>query len=405
MARQMQLRDFNDVRGYIRDFYVFAYKNQADFADTTISTYYNKLKQIKFWLGDYFVSRKGDRGVVSYFSFDNRKLRHNPLYYPYKCKNFTDVAMKTHFAILSALSGGGKKSTEEIYDELYYLGSAESEDVDINLESVRNRIKEYVQIGILKESKRGSTFYYELKRNSIDINRWKRAIEFFSEVDPLGLIGSFILERFEDEGPGFFCFKHGFSFQAIDSIVLFDIVDAIEREMTVKITESHNRTGNIEKEILPLKVYISTDSGRQHVLAYDMKEKQYEFHRIDYIDSVEIRERNESFANIKSGMSGFEGKLWNPTFGQRVPQKYSIEFDFPENAEFLVRRLTRESRNGTVKKKKGNWILTVEAYDTTSVLPLIRSFMGYIVDIKSLDSSLKEIWQDELALYEETYGI
>lgn len=60
--------------------------------------------------------------------------------------------------------------------------------------TVRNKLNTYAELGILqrRKGKRNQDFY-ALARNEVDLTTWKAAIEFFSEVSPPGVVGSYLL--------------------------------------------------------------------------------------------------------------------------------------------------------------------------------------------------------------------
>lgn len=84
--------------------------------------------------------------------------------------------------------------------------------------TVRKKLKEYVSDGLLKSERAGkSVVYYRAEDNETDCSD---ALDFFSEVSPCGVVGSYLLDRI-DAHDEHFAFKHHYITQALDSDVLW----------------------------------------------------------------------------------------------------------------------------------------------------------------------------------------
>ena len=110
---------------------------------------------------------------------------------------------------------GSAMSLKEIADAVNddYLAFFE-EDHSIDESTIRKKLKEYENEGLLESEKQGNKLYYRrADSGDIDIDSWKDALAFFSETDPLGVIGSFIID---DAGgvPEYFSFKHSYLLHA-----------------------------------------------------------------------------------------------------------------------------------------------------------------------------------------------
>lgn len=82
--------------------------------------------------------------------------------------------------------------------------------------TLRKKLKEYVKEGLLIANKKGKKIYYQLSEDHIiphDI------LDFFSEVSPCGVIGSYILDKQEKED-SLFGFKHHYLTHVLDSEVI-----------------------------------------------------------------------------------------------------------------------------------------------------------------------------------------
>lgn len=103
--------------------------------------------------------------------------------------------------------------------------------------TLRKKLKEYVREGVIITNKKGKKNFYQLSEDYIiphDI------LDFFSEVSPCGVIGSYILDKQEKE-ESVFGFKHHYLTQVLESEVLYDLLNAIHEHKYVSLKTSRNR--------------------------------------------------------------------------------------------------------------------------------------------------------------------
>ena len=108
MAFNELIKNFDNIRLLMRDFYVFGFKSRADFADKSARSYDNERRRIESWLGEYMYFRQNAGGKNCFISVDSRKIRHNPFYKALKAKSFTVNDIMLHFFLLDILQPGEK---------------------------------------------------------------------------------------------------------------------------------------------------------------------------------------------------------------------------------------------------------------------------------------------------------
>ena len=205
MAYSELIKNFERIRDYMRQFYVYGFKSRADYDAKSSRSYDNEKRRIESWLGDYMSFRNDENGKVAFLSVDSRTIRHNPLHQAFKTKSFTPADITLYFYIMDILSDGEKYTTKEIANilaEEYFSCFVETFEVDES--TVRKKLKEYSEIGIINAEKSGKEVFYSKTENSIDLKRWENAVSFYSEANPVGVIGSYFID--DDETP--FSFKH-----------------------------------------------------------------------------------------------------------------------------------------------------------------------------------------------------
>ena len=134
--------------------------------------------------------------------------------------------------------------------------------------TLRKKLKEYVALGLLENEKRGRETVYRCSENRIDLESWRATVSFYSEGDPLGVVGSFLLDKYPQR-PEPFGFKHHYILHELDSQILYTVVSAIGEQRCLELTVENRRSGRGERyhTVCPLKIYVSTQTGRQYLLA------------------------------------------------------------------------------------------------------------------------------------------
>lgn len=118
MAYSELIKNFDRIRDYIRDFYVYGFRSREQFEQKSSRSYDDERRRIESWLGEYMSFRKTPEGKSLFISVDNRTVPHNPLFSAWKAKSFTDNDITLHFYILDILADGNKPSVKEIVNEI-----------------------------------------------------------------------------------------------------------------------------------------------------------------------------------------------------------------------------------------------------------------------------------------------
>jgi len=62
-----------------------------------------------------------------------------------------------------------------------------------------------------------------------------------------------------------------------------------------------------------------------------------------------------------------------------------------DDKEYVIRRLRREKRQGTVERiKEGRYRFSIELYDSMEIISWIASFFGYITELEMEDKKALE---------------
>ena len=74
------IKNFDKIRDYMRQFFVYGFKVRSDFDAKSARTYDNERRRIESWLGDYTCSGYTSKGKHLYISVDGKTIPRNPLY-------------------------------------------------------------------------------------------------------------------------------------------------------------------------------------------------------------------------------------------------------------------------------------------------------------------------------------
>ena len=106
MAYSELIKNYEKIRSFIRDFYVYGFKGRDEFSAKSKRVYDDENRRVKGWLEDCMDSYYEETGKKVFISIDSRKIVRNPLYISFKTKSFTDRDIILHFCLLDFLSEG-----------------------------------------------------------------------------------------------------------------------------------------------------------------------------------------------------------------------------------------------------------------------------------------------------------
>lgn len=407
MAYSELIKNFENIREYMREFYVYGFKSREEYTAKSARSYDNERRRLESWLGAYMFFRQDACGKTVFLSVDSRDIRHNPLYKAFKAKSFTKGDLILHFYILDLLADGKLYSVREIVERVsndYLSGFVMAYEPDES--TVRKKLKEYEALGLLKSEKHGRVLAYRRLDSTVDINRWCDAIAFFSEIDILGVIGSYLLDKMNDV-PEYFSFKHHYILHALDSQVLCRLLAIMVEKRCAELEILKQRRGKIRKyTIFPMKVFVSTQTGRQYLLAYVYRRHKPMFFRIDSIRSVQpgiIENQHEKYSRY---YDIYRQNLWGVSTGKDDSLDRLEMTVYVDNGEdYVVRRLEREKRGGSLEKIDAHtYCFTANVYDAAEMLPWIRTFIGRIIALRCSNRHVTDTFYNDLETMWRMYG-
>ena len=401
------IKNFDIIRDYMRDFYVYGWGSREEYDKKSSRTYDDAKRRIESWLGKYMKYQRYPDGKRVFISVDTRNTVHNPLYKALKAKSFTDGDITLFFIVFDILHEPSVYfSLSEILDKIdkEYLSCFDVPKI-FDSSTVRKKLNEYVYMGLLKTEKRGKILYYSRSEN--DHFNDTDILHFFSEIMPCGVLGAFLLDK-QENYKDIFTFKHHYINSALDSEIVYSLFSAMHEKRETEIQKITRKGNKRSVHIVPLRLLISVQNGRQYLMAYNRKKRRVLSYRIDYIFDVKPLEKAEDFDFLRSKLNGMQPFMWGVSTQGKSARRETVEFivHFRDDEQHIYDRLQREKRCGTVEKIDDDHArFYAEVYDTNEMLTWIRSFICRITYVnfsnKDIESQLKA---DIEAMY-RMYGV
>ena len=406
------VKNLDNIRMVMRDFYVYGFKSKADFSGRSARSHDNDRRRIESWLADYMCFRQNAKGKRRFIAVDSRKIKHNPFYKAWKAKTFTSKDIMLHFYLLDMLQDGISMSLNELVERLdqdYLSHFADAGTIDAS--TVRKKLTEYVQLGLIVAAKQGRELFYSRSKDAVNLKRWHEAVSFFAESTPVGAVGSFLEDKYSEE-VNLFSYKHHYLLQALESDVLVDLLDAMQKKQTVRLASCTDGGKRICMRVLPLKIYVSTQSGRRYVMGWFFKATRIIFCRLDNLEQVLEPKDLPDYDKFLAQAESMEQHLWGVSMNT-PSEDGKINLDHVElvvragEAEpYILQCLEREKRCGKVTKlDEGSYQFTADVRDAGELLPWLRTFIGRIESFTCSNKKVEErFWQDLDAVY-AMYGL
>lgn len=399
MAYSELIKSLDTLRTYIRSFYIYGFKTKDKFSGKSSRTYDDEKRRLENYLNGYMTFRSDEKGKVHFLSIDSRHTAHNPLYKIFKVKSFTAMDISLHFMVMDILADNTKKTLNQILDEIstIYLKGFSSDALPEE-STLRKKLKEYVDLGLISAEKEGRGVFY--RRNSMtELAGFEDALAFFSEIAPSGVVGSFLYDKLSEKArhqSEIFQFKHHYITATIESDFIELIFEAIRQQRTLVIEQKRSEDDNaFPNEIVPLMIYQSTQDGRMYLMGYRLVGGYFSALRFDYIVAIKKGSICEDFLQKRTEFELLRNYIWgvalkqNKTYNDTATAHVTFRVHFEVDEKFIYQRLLREKRSGTVTLLDDHTAqFDVDIFDPMEIIPWVRSF---ICRITFFDCSEKSV--------------
>lgn len=400
------IKNFEKTRDYVRDFFIYGYKVRNDFDKKSARTYDDEKRRVESWLGDYLVYDDSVRGKQVAISVDSDKIAENPLYQAFYTRSFTDNDIRLHFLLLDIMCDGEQYTARQLTDMLY-----DGFQFSLDEQTVRNKLKEYEEEGIMLSEKRGRSVFFRLSgdfaEDWLDSEGLIDAVSFFSETQEFGLVGNSILKMLGLKNQLFFM-KHYYIVHALEDEVMLTVLDAMEKHRTITV-KSFSRIREEQGEIaaVPLQILSSVQTGRRFLAAWLPESGRFFSFRLDYMPMPKVGGVFEEFDDV---MARYR-KIIKRSFGVSLyevegaePLRLVISAD-EEKEQFIVERLRREKRCGTLEKTGENeFTVTLDVCDPNEAMKWVKTFIGRIKRIEGGTEGIRRRFYSDIERMYQLYG-
>lgn len=390
---QELIKSFSKTRNYIRDFLIYGFKSRDDFSGKSGRTYDNERRRIESWLFEYVRTDHSRQGKTISLALDSALLDINPLYRAWKSKSFTANDIMLHFFFLDILRKKEACTAEELTSLLL-----DSYGALFDAQTVRKKANEYVKEGILRSQKKGRQIVYSLvptPEQSIPdlLPGLLDAVRFFQLAAPLGFVGSTILDN-QKTGNGIFLVKHGYYGFTLEDEVLFALLNAIQKQCAVKLLNRSTKTSREETFVLaPLKIFVSTRTGRRFLCAYLPRKRRFATLRLDHIQKVALEGPFPDHLYFQEKLRQNLPSCFGVSFGNdRSMDTIKLTLSIREGTEdYILNRLKREGHGGLITHTdKDTYTYELSVFDGNEMMPWIRTFTGRI---RSFESNNRQLYR------------
>ena len=406
------VKNFERVRAYMREFYVYGFKSRDEYNKKSGRSYDDERRRMESWLGDHMSFMRTPEGKNVFISIDSRTSSHNPFYKAWKSKSFTDGDITLHFIIFDILhSPEISLSVKEILEliDRKYLSQFPS-PMMFDESTVRKKLKEYCEEGIVTCEKCGRNTLYR-RADGIELPDISCVLDFYSEIAPCGVVGSFLLDKAERRR-SVFAFKHHYITSAMDSDVLSMLFLAMREKRIITVDNKSRRADEPrENQIIPLRIFVSVQSGRQHLLAYQPEFNCIKSFRIDYLSNVKLHEVTPRFDELRAELTQMQHYIWgvcpkHTRLGSRRTEHVEFDVRVAPDEDYIVKRLFREKRIGSIEKLDDRtYRFSADVYDTGEMIPWIRTFICRIVRLKFSNRTVENKFKDDLRQMYRIYAL
>lgn len=406
---QELIKSFSKIREYVRDFFVYGFKTRSDFKDKSPRTYDNQRRRLESWLGPYVRKDYVPGGFNLSLAIDSNLLDTNPLFQVWKTKSFTDNDIQLHFFILDLLQEGNTQTAEEITDRLLT-----DYEALFDIQTVRRKCNAYAKEGLLKKQKSGKSVVFSLDNT---LMQWlksnenlRTALAFYQMADNFGIIANQLLEQMDAKNQ-IFRVKHSFFVHTLEDEILFDLLQAMHKQMAIKLEIKSSKTDRENMvHCIPLQIFTSTRSGRRFLCAFLGSSRRFTCFRLDTVKHVFLLEEAEDYEELLAKLERNRPHLWGVSF--QSTERHHLDrltmtvWALEPTENYIVERLKREGRGGIVTRTARNtYQYETEVFDCNEMLPWIRTFIGRILSLECTAKSVEQRFYKDLQKMYQMYDI
>lgn len=206
-----------------------------------------------------------------------------------------------------------------------------------------------------------------------------------------------------------FRFKHHYMVHTLEDMVLFDLLCARhEKKRVTVILQSARNAGEIRQTGVPLQIFVSVQSGRRYVCMYTERNRRFHNYRLDYIKSVKSGDHCPEFDDLIAKLDRAKPFCWGVSFGRGSERGETLNMTLyidEQQEGYILRRLAREGRGGTVTRLKENTFqYSITLFDISEMMAWVKSFTGRIIALESNNQAAVDLFRRDMTRMAKMYG-
>lgn len=305
---------------------------------------------------------------------------------------------------------------------------------------IKARITELVDLGILVESSKNryslsSDIFADIEAD--DLSAIQLMTQFFYNCTFLTVPGFYLSSTIgaysqsvysketdsffnKQENPVFFYKNHRLQ-NVIDDDITWQILTAIHKKSV--ITYSYKTKGGevLKFDVLPMKIIIDRQYGRQYFFCYNYNDQKYYMPRISSVSDITIKKNfdkkriyeiltDADITDIHAAYNRIYNEqikhVWNIALGETI-STVNIHFSFPEEeyTKMLSRLIATKHHGSITELGNGKVDFTVDTCNELELVPWIRGFGSYAVVDKITNPELADKLKSNLEEALKQYGV
>ncbi|MBC6165561.1 hypothetical protein HCA15_02800, partial [Listeria booriae] len=190
------IKNFAVIRNYVREFYVYGFKQREDFTEKSGRSYDNVRRRVESYLREYVDVEQQGSGKALRLFIDPNGITENPMFAVWQAKSFTKNDVFLHFVLMDIFQMGEAYSVNQVLARIDadYLACF-TDGFLIEALTLRIKLAEYVELGVLQRESRGREVYFSRVAGVVLADRAKMALQFFKEMAPIGVLGHYLLQQ------------------------------------------------------------------------------------------------------------------------------------------------------------------------------------------------------------------
>lgn len=408
------IKNYEKIRDYLREFHIYGYKCRNDYDKKSSRSYDNEKRRIENYLPEYIRYSICPRGKKIYISADTIDLEENPLFVTWMTKTFTKNDVMLHFIILDILESQETMTLSEINNRIIdnYLSRFDNINIPDSM-TIRNKIKEYIKLGMLCSEKEGKLYKYYINTQgypqlSGDISKkLLHVCGYYQNIFPVGVIGNYIRKRVEGLiiSEPIFSFRHVYIAHTLDDQVLLNMLKAIKAHKIIKFTSGNMKNKRNSVEAIPLRILDNVSTGRRYLAAYNINDNCISTYRIDNIKNVKSMKSTDRYDEYNRQLEEILSKSWGITIYKERLDKVEVILNIDEQKEkYMIRRINREGKHGVINRiNKNTFLYSVEVVDATEMVPWLRTLIGRMISFECSNKTIEKNFHNDIYSIYELY--